>query len=345
MFAREQASRPAVACIAWVPSDTRPRALAAALGGESRTFFDLRIVRRPLVPLRYLISAVRTLWYLAYRRPRAIIVQAPPVPAAALVWAWGSLFRAPVVIDSHPAAFGLEGVRVDRAMLPVLAWLAKRVRGCIVATGDLAGTVQAWGGRALVLHEPPPPAPPYHPVSPARPSVLFVCTFAPDEPVAAVVEAARRLPAIEFRITGDTRRRPAGLERAAPPNVTWLGFLGVDGYWRALGEASVILSLTDREQAVLRSAHEAVYARRPLVITDWPHMKKLFPHAIPVANDGASIARGVGRALAGHDELSAVADTACDTQTERWRGQLQTLRAALAGGGDAPLAERLEATA
>jgi hypothetical protein len=339
------ASRPEVACIAWVPSDTRPGALAAELGGEARTFFDLRIVHRPLVPLRYLVSAVRTAWYLVRRRPRSVIVQAPPVPAAALAWGYGLLARSPVVIDSHPAAFGLDGVLVDRVMLPLLAWLAKRTRACIVATDELADKVQKWGGRALVVHEGPPPAQPPAAANFTRPSALFVCTFAPDEPVVAVIEAARRLPEVEFRITGDPRRRPAGLARTAPPNVKWLGFLGVQAYWRALGEASVILCLTNRGQAVLRSAYEAVYARRPLVTTGWPHMTELFPYALPVANEDESIAGAVRSAIARHEELSAVAAVACEAQTERWLEQLQPLRAALALRSEPLPAQNLEATA
>jgi hypothetical protein len=133
-----------MAFIAWVREDSRARSISESIGGESRVFYDLRIHRRSLVVLRYLISAVRTVSYLVLRRPRAVIVQAPPVPAATIVWAWARLNRVPVVIDTHPASFGIEGVPVDRIMRPLLAWLARRAAGCIVTTPVLGSQISRW---------------------------------------------------------------------------------------------------------------------------------------------------------------------------------------------------------
>jgi len=311
-----------VAAIAWAPSESRPRALVSALGGEARAFFDFRLVWRPLVPLRYAISAGRTLAYLARRRPKAVIAQAPPVPAALLAWVYGRLSGAPVVIDSHPAAFAMETARVDKLMLPLLRWLARRSAGLIVTTPELARRVDAWGGRPLIVHEPPIAVAP----APAPDGVLFVSTFAPDEPLEAVLEAARALPDVHFRVTGDVRRKPLGLR--APDNVEWVGYLRGESYWRTLARSAVILSLTKRRQAVLRSAYEAVYALRPLIVSGWPHMEELFPYATHVTNDAQSIAAGVRRALASGADSSAL-DSARELQLARWRDQLTALRTAI----------------
>jgi glycosyltransferase involved in cell wall biosynthesis len=323
---------PDSAFIAWVPSDSRPRSVAAALGGDFRTFYDLRIQRKPLVPLRYAISALRTLAYLIRCRPRAVIMQAPPVPAAALVWLYGRVTRRPVVIDSHPVSFGHGGTAIDRAMRPLLAWLAARSNGCIVTTPGLGAEIERWGGRSIVVHEAPPawdemPAPQRG--RNGRRSVLFVCTFAPDEPVDAVLDAARRLPEIHFGITGDLRKAPKGLEGKAPENVEFLGYLLAEDYERALAEADVVLVLTDRSESVPRSAYEAVYALRPLVMSDWPHLQDLFPTAIGVNHDGAGIAAGVDEAFRRADELAAAARDARQIQDERWSHQLDELRDAL----------------
>jgi glycosyltransferase involved in cell wall biosynthesis len=308
-----------------VPGDSRPRALATALGGEARTFFDLGIVSRPLVPVRYLLSAARTLAYLARRRPSGVIVQAPPVPAALIAFAYGRLAGVPVVVDSHPAAFALERARPDRLMLPLLRWLAPRVSALIVTTPDLARRVREWGGRPLIVHEPPSPA---ARVAERPDGVLFVSTFAPDEPLEEVLEAARALPDVRFRITGDPRRKP---DVAAPPNVEWTGFLRGEDYWRMLGRSAVILSLTRREQAVLRSSYEAVYALRPLIASDWPHMRELFPQATHASNHGAGIAAAVRGVLERRAELEAAAAPARELQLARWEQQLAGLRDALEG--------------
>lgn len=314
-----------------MPGDSRPRALAEAVGGDFRTFYDLDIQRKPLVPLRYLISAARTLAYLVRSRPRAVIMQAPPVPAAVLAWVYAKLARVPVVIDSHPVSFGFGGTAVDRAMKPLLAWLAPRSNGCIVTTNELGAEVEDWGGHPLVVHEPPPPweddvassEPPRQGV------VLFVCTFAADEPLDEVLDAARLLPEVRFRVTGDLRRLPARARASAPPNVEWLGYLRGGDYPRALAEADVVLTLTDRSESVPRSAYEAVYARRPLVITGWPHLAALFPSAVTVEHSCGSIAAGVRSAFDRLTELRSGADSARALQAERWDDQVAHLKRAL----------------
>ena len=320
-----------MAFIAWVREDSRARSIAGAIGGEPRVFYDLRIQRKALVPVRYAISALRTVAYLIRRRPRAVIVQAPPVPAAALVWAWGRMARVPMVIDSHPASYGGEGVRVDDFMRPVLAWLARRVRGCIVTTPELGAQVARWGGRPLVVHEAPMPwngqVQP-HGCSEAR-RLLFVCTFAPDEPVLETLEAARRLPDITFQITGDTRRLPPAARRSAPENVEWVGYLDTERYVSALSSADVVLTLTGRADSVARSAHEAVDALRPVVLSDLPHMRELFQHAVFVENEPEGIAAGIAEAFRRCEELSALAPEARALQHERWNRQLDSLIDAL----------------
>jgi glycosyltransferase involved in cell wall biosynthesis len=318
--------------IAWAPEGSRAGSISHALGGEWRTFHSQRIHHKALVPVRYLNNAVRTLWYLLQRRPRAVIIQSPPVPAAALVVAWARVARVPVVIDTHPASFALPGDRAFHGLMrPLLGILVPRVAGCIVTTPELAEYISRWNGSPLVVHEAPmvwSDSVQKRDCTAYR-KLLFVCTFAPDEPLMEVLEAARELPNVTFRITGDPRRRPADAQRAAPSNVEWLGYLGPDEYLSALLAADVVMTLTRRPESVQRSAHEAVDALRPLVLTNWPHVGELFPHAVLVDNDPASIRRGIEQAFDRCTELSSLAPEARTVQHARWHRQLGELQAAL----------------
>src|SRR4051794_12515179 len=96
---------PPVAFIAWSEDDGRVLEIAAALGGEGRVFYDLAIVRRALVPLRYALSAARPIGSPARRRRAGVIVTTPPIFPAMIVSAYGWLTGAPVLLDSHPSAF------------------------------------------------------------------------------------------------------------------------------------------------------------------------------------------------------------------------------------------------
>ena len=116
-------SRPRVSFVAWSPRGGRADDVARVLGGEARWFDALGIVRRWAIPVRYAIDSLRTAAYLARRRPRAVIVVNPPIFPAAIALAYARVARVPLVLDSHPSAFGLAGDELSRR----LAWLHARV--------------------------------------------------------------------------------------------------------------------------------------------------------------------------------------------------------------------------
>jgi glycosyltransferase involved in cell wall biosynthesis len=322
----EAGKRPAVAFVAWSSVPGRSNEIALALGGDSRCFYPLRIVRRTLVPLRYAISALQTIGYLARHRPRAVIVTNPPVFAALVAYPYARLARAPLLLDSHPDAFRRDGPHSP--FLGLHAWLARRARATLVTTDELAGQVRAWGGTAAIVHEPPPawtigPTP----TLVGRPTVIVLGSLSPDEAVDEALAAARELSDVDFVFTGDTRRCPDGVVASAPENVDFVGLLSQKDYAAALERASVAVVLTTwLRYAVPRSAYDAVYARRPLVLSDSPLLRELFPFAVKVDNDRASIAAGVRAALAQHDDLVGTTAEALTLQRRRWAAQLEGLR-------------------
>ena len=318
--------RPPVAFLAWSSVAGRPREIAAELGGESRCYYDLKLVRRSLVPVRYLLSSLRTIAYLLARRPRALIITNPPVFVALVAYPYARLNRAPLLLDSHPDAFRSDGPHAR--FLGIHAWLTRRSRATLVTTDDLVRRVADWGGTGVVVHEPPPDwkveseAP-----LPQRPRVLVLGTLSSDEPIADVLAAARIVPEVDIELTGAVRKCPPKLVDSAPANVTFLGFLHGHDYVLALERASIVVVLTTwLLWAVPRSAHDAVYARRPLVLTDSEVLRDLFPFGVPVRNDAADIASGIQQAIRRHGELVASADAAFDLQTMRWQAQVAHLR-------------------
>jgi hypothetical protein len=321
-----RSQRPLVSFISWSEDDGRTHEIAAALGGEARSFYDLGIVARPLVPIRYALSSLRTVAYLATRRPRAIIVTNPPILPPLLALAYAKIARAPVVLDSHPGSFSVDGPLVHR-LASVHAWVARRTVTTLVTVEELAAVVRGWGACADVVHEAPPEWTVRAASSTAgRTRALYIGRFAGDEPTEAVLAAARLVPEMDIHVTGDLRKCSAAVRMSAPENVTFTGFLRGEDYRRAIEDANVLLVLTNRVDAVNRAAYEAVYAGRPLIVTGTPPMSRLFPFAIHVRNDADGIAVGLRTAAERHAELVTAAGQALALQEERWRRQLDVLR-------------------
>jgi glycosyltransferase involved in cell wall biosynthesis len=321
-----------VSFLAWSVNSARSADLARVFGGEGRAYYALGLVHRWAVPGRYAIDAVRTIAYLMRRRPRAVVVTNPPIFPALIALVYARAARVPLVLDSHISAFGLAGDRLSRLLLPLHAWLARRVDSTLVSDDELAAIVRRWGGRAHVVHEPPmhweaSAAPPPG----ERPRVLYVTIFSGDEPLQAVIEAARAVPSVDVHVTGDLRRCPPRLRACAPPNVTFVGYLRGERYSEALRAADVVLTLSTERNSVMRAAYEAVYAQRPLIVPDRPLLRALFPYAIHVPVTAQGIATGMEAALERHSELTRVAPDAQALQQERWRRQQRTLESLIDG--------------
>ncbi len=316
--------------IAWTPVGQRAREIAEALGGNAFVVYLPRLDRRSLAPLRYLISGVRTAGYLMRQRPRVVIATNPPIIPGLLAWMYGTLSGATVLLDDHPAAFGAQNDAVSERLQRQHRWLASRVTACLVTAPEWVQQLETWGATGLAFHESPPAwqVPPPRRLT-GRPRVLFVGTFGGDEPVEEVVAAARLRPSMEIRVTGRLSRCPKGLIRTAPENVRFIGFLSQEGYVRELGAADIVVTLSTEPTSVMRAAYEAVYAERPLVVSDWPALRELFPSAVHTANTAAALATALDRASEGHAVLCAAAKTAREAQLGRMARQLEELQALL----------------
>jgi glycosyltransferase involved in cell wall biosynthesis len=212
--------------------------------------------------------------------------------------------------------------------MPLHRFLMARVRATIVTVDELAVEVEREGGRAALVHEAPPQwtVPPAAPLNGKPPVVLFVGIFASDEPVELLLEAARRLPEVEVHVTGDLRKCPPELQEQAPPNVRFVGFLDPAAYRDAIAAANVVMTLTTRPESVDRGANEAVFARRPLIVSDWPASRRYFPYAVHVPNTADGITAGLREAVGRYEQLRQKADLALAEQQGRWEQQLAALR-------------------
>jgi hypothetical protein len=300
-------SRPALSVVGWTKTSGRLHEVAQALGGEARIIFPFSKVPSgaAVKMLRYLVSFLITAGYLARCRPKAVMVVSPPVPAIIAPTVYGMLTGATVIIDSHPGGFGAQGDKLSAKLQPLHRWAARRAAAVTVSMSGWADLVSDWGGRGLLLHEAPAAwtqdvTVPDRPMG--RPRVLWIGVFTRDEPVELLLELATSMPDIDVLVTGDPLKAPASFRATdCPANVRLLGYLDQADYRAAILSAHVVIVMTTESTSVMRSAYEAVYAMRPLVVTDW-------------------------------DALVARAPTARHRQVDLWESQLADLRALLPAG-------------
>jgi glycosyltransferase involved in cell wall biosynthesis len=298
---------------------------AREVGGQLRCIHYLRFQWKANAPLKYVLQALRTLQVLFAERPAAVHVQNPPFVSGLVVYLYCLLSGARFVLHYHSAAFG----RAWDWALPLQKFLARRAVANIVTNQHWADVVRSWGGRALVMVDPFLDLPEGEPFAVKEGfNVAFVGTFAPDEPLEEVLQAARLLPQVNFYITGDTRKRPASFFAAAPANVTFTGFLDPNRqYPGLLRAADAVMVLTTRDHTLQLGGCEAVAVGRPLITSDWPYLREVFPKGtVYVSASAESIRDGILAAQARQSELAREVIALRGESRQEWDTRLRQLQ-------------------
>jgi O-antigen/teichoic acid export membrane protein len=318
--------------VSWTPHP-RAEAIAAALGA-SLLYPPLRSRRWP-APLRYAINALATTWYVLRRRPSDILFTNPPVVAGVVVVGLARLTRARAWSDSHSGAF--NDPRWARFRL-LNEWVMRRCAGVIVTNRPLAALVRERGGRPFVLNMVAEH--PRAPLPSAAPTVVAPLSYAFDEPVRELLEAAAIASEVPITLTG---RPPEWVGGTAPPNCKLAGWLSRADYETLLSRCAGVVCLTERELTMQMCAFEALEHGVPMLASGTDALRDYLSHGGVVFADDhqpATLARALRRLWHEREPLSSEAlhaQQAAFAQAER---ELSSLRAALdtAGGEHRPAA-------
>lgn len=223
---------------------------------------------------RYLLSIGLTVWTLLRLRPDFLICLNQPPFLVALVAVYGRLTGVPYVLDSHSGAFGKAQWRW---FVPLYRRLARGALFNINHNPNERDLVREWGARSWLIAEIPGEMEATRPAPPVDPrQVVYVCSFAADEPLEAVFDAARLCPDLTFRVTGNYRKAPESLIAARPENVHFAGFLEREDYLDLLRGSGAVLTLSDRPHIMQMAAEEALCLAVPIVTNHSPVLEDSF---------------------------------------------------------------------
>jgi glycosyltransferase involved in cell wall biosynthesis len=305
----------------------RNRTLSAAMNAK---LFEIDI--RANRYLRYIVSSMITLFTLIRERPEIVFVQNPSIVLATIAIAYCRLFRTKIIVDAHNAGiFPFDGKKWWATKLTVL--LLQTADLTIVSNSALAKYVIEMRGRAIVL---PDPIPHFlntisHKMLKGRCNVLFICTWAADEPYIEVFKAARQLDDdIVIYVSGHSKGREKEISGGIPHNVVLTGFLSEDEYVKLLYECDVILDLTTRENCLVCGAYEAVAAEKPLIVSNTKALKEFFVSGtVYTGNTYMDISRNIVIACGIRNRLCEEMKELKKKMTDEWAQQRLELEESL----------------
>lgn len=274
----------------------RNRSLSRKFGAR---LFEINVRRTRVV--RYFISIVRTIRALREESPILIFAQNPSVVLAWLCVIYGKLCRIPVVVDAHNAGiYPPHGKWLNR----IAAKIFQLADFTMVTNYSLAEYVARQGGRPLVLPDPIPTFE-FSGVFIDRKklkgkfNVLFVCTFAVDEPYLEVIKAASLLDQdVYVYITGDSKGQEKEYRACIPGNIIFTGYLPEENYVQMLFSVDVIVDLTTRQDCLVCGAYEAVAAGTPLIVSNSEVLRRQFSiGTLFTDNTSEDLARKINTAI------------------------------------------------
>ena len=312
--------------ITW-ENQRRNRELSSALGMRLFEFAEVDATRGRF--RKYRLGVAKTLGALAETRPRLVVCQNPSIVLAFLLSLLRGSSRFALCVDAHNAGlFPCEGTS---RVLGAASRLVLRAADLTIVTNEmLAAFVRRQRGRPFVLPDriPDPPT-----VETRRldgiTNLVFVCSFAADEPYKEVIAAAKTLDARSMvYITGNYRK--AGIDpQDVPSNVTLTGFVPEPDYWQLIRSADATIDLTTREDCLVCGAYETLAVARPMILSGTRALREYFSGgAVYVDNTRESIAAAMREVVARGPALSADAARLRDCRRAEWevaRGKLEAL--------------------
>ncbi len=186
-------------------------------------------------------------------------------------------------------------------------------------------------------HDSPRRAGDLHDIEPFdKPSaftVVAVCSFNYDEPMAEMFDAAALVPDVRVFMTGNPKHLSAEIKAKMPANVTLTGFVSTAAFGGLLTHADAVMTLTTRDHTMLRGAYEAIYQGTPVIVSDWPILRRFFDDgAHHVDNTAAGIAAAVREMQARPDEFRDGARRLRERKLTAWRKTRQAILDRIAPG-------------
>jgi glycosyltransferase involved in cell wall biosynthesis len=319
-LARKRAFMPRIVFVSWTPHP-RADAIADALGATM--YCPSPGSRSWPAPVRYAVQTVGTARHIARTRPADILFTNPPVFAGIVVVALARIAGARAWSDSHSGAF--NDPRWSR-FARLNNWVMRQCAGVIVTNRPLVELVRSKGGNPFVLNMVAKEQ--HQPKSGSRQTILAPLSYAFDEPVRELLEAAAMAPEIHMTLTG---RAPDWVVKSAPENCAVVGWLSRPDYESLLSRASGVVCLTNRELTMQMGAFEALEHGIPILASPTAVLRDYLDQGGVVFvkdHTPAELAAGIRALWRERERLRTEALAARRTMFERAGHELAELRAA-----------------
>lgn len=247
---------------------------------------------------RYLHGIPRTIALIHREKPKLLFVQNPSIFLALLAVLLKPIYGYTLVNDLHTPYIRLG--KISNYIFWRLQRFSIHQSDMTLVTNELMKTDLGDGSIQVLPDKIPDMTSSNDLELEGEIKVLFVCTFAEDEPFEEVKRAAELLDdTINIYVTGNYHKAGWTAD-SVPHNMRLLGFIPEEDYKNMLGSVDIVMTLTSQPNCLVCGAYEGIAAGKPLILSNQRALKEYFSSGtVFVDNKADSIAKGINVAVAG----------------------------------------------
>lgn len=255
---------------------------------------------------RYPRLIFRTLKILFQTRPSLIFSQNPSLLLTAIVVGYGKISKATIIVDAHNAGiFPIEG---KSALLNKIARIVNSHSDkVIVSNTALKKFINKNERDVYAIPDPIPVITTRsgYPVMQDKFNLVFICSWAEDEPYEEVLLMAGNLrDSVNIYITGNSCNKEKTAVNTLPSNVTLTGFLSDNDYEELLVACDAVMVLTKRDDCLVCGAYEGVSVEKPMILSNTNALVEYFDKGCTYTDNSCRDIEGSIRKLVGdYDNL------------------------------------------
>lgn len=254
----------------WITWEHQTRNISMAKLLDCR-YFELTSSRSAVI--RYIVLTCKTLKLLINEKPNEIFFQNPSILLAGICAFYKILNNKKTVVgDYHNAA--LE----PSSFFWFNSFVSRIIDLTIVSNANLIPVVELMKGRAFVMPDPIPNNHHTgfkHAEQTNEKYVVFICSWASDEPILTVLNAfiaskAFKEKGISLYVTGQVR--PEKLEMEIDfyigGGIKFLGFVPEEMYWDLISNSEFNIDLTTRNDCLVCGAYESISVGNIVILSN-----------------------------------------------------------------------------
>ena len=249
---------------------------------------------------RHLISSIWTLYILLKIKPTIVYMQYSFLLLILVdIYKLLFIFKVKIICDCHTKA-------IKRKMTGVMGIIFKNLKSysfiladlSIISNTGLIPEISKYTKNYYILNDKIPKQI-INKKRKTRNYSVFICSYAPDEPLEEVIKASMILSGkTNIMCTGRIPKNLQDIKKRKFNNIHFTDYLEYERYMDLVSNAICLIALTTEEDCLQCGGYEGLSIGVPIVVTDTRAMREYFGNsAVFVKNESKEIAEGVVLAI------------------------------------------------